>query len=68
MLASKRTASYISFKLLFYSFSSLVYSFDIEALSFLNMMCVYIWFILYFDFGLHFLEIKVFVLTPLNIF
>ena len=30
-------------------------------MKFLNVMCVYILFMLYFDFGLHFLEIKVFV-------
>ena len=35
-------------------------------MKFRNMMCVYILFMLYFDFGLHFLEIEVFVYDAKN--
>ena len=51
----------ISCILLIYSFSSLVYSFYINAFNFLNMMCLYVLFVLYFDFGFNLLETKVFV-------
>ena len=42
--------------------SKLVYSFYVGALQFLHMMCLYVLLTLYFDFGLNFLESKVFVL------
>ena len=51
----------ISFLLLIYSFSSLVHSLYIESLNFLNLMCVYVLFMLSFGFGLTRLEMKVFI-------